>query len=257
VISLGRTILCILSCILLSTFCKAASRDTLIAGVKVVFNKKEAAFPHEWKISPVNVKCLAMSPSAIIRCTNIVFTASKKYPPDLIGNNLRTTYFFRSLAFYNVRFGSTNSTDAIYLCNNGRSRGYSDEYLEQCFHHELSSILLRNYPGYLDTTAWKNLNDPYFSYNDPEEGLGALRNHRDSQVPDSNFCSHGFLTEYSRSGVENDINTIAQNLFLPSENFWRFAHLYPTIRQKIDLVIAFYHRINPIFTASYFLSLKK
>ena len=99
--------------------------------------------------------------------------------------------------------------------------GYTELYLEQTFHHEFSSILYRNHPSFFDEAGWKNANISGFDYNDPEAGVGAIRNNQSSQDLDTALCKKGFLTQYSVSGMENDINTFAQNIFSPSENFWR------------------------------------
>src|SRR5205085_6021762 len=103
--------------------------------------------------------------------------------------------------------------NAVYITNQGRRAGYTDEYLEQTFHHEFSSILFRNYIDKFDTLSWKEANAPDFNYNDPENGVGAIRDNRSSQALDTLFCKKGLLTEYAGSGIENDVNTFAQNLF--------------------------------------------
>ena len=109
----------------------------------------------------------------------------------------------------------------------------------------------------MDTTAWKKTNMAGFDYNDPESGVGAIRNHQSSQDLDTFLCRHGFLTQYSYSSLENDINTVAQNLFMPSTGFWNIVDQYPAVRKKITLLIAFYNRINPFFTEKYFRELDK
>ena len=156
------------------------------------------------------------------------------------------------MKFYEVGYGGTNSTDALYLTNSGTAAGYSDLYLEQTFHHEYSSILYRNYPSFIDEEAWKEINIAGFDYNDPENGVGAIRNNESSQDLDTALCKKGFLTQYSLSGIENDINTFAQNIFSPSAGFWKIVDQYPRIKQKVKLLIDFYNKIDPLFTVDYF-----
>ena len=156
------------------------------------------------------------------------------------------------MTFYNVGYGGTNTTDALYLTNNGVAEGYTNLYLEQTFHHEYSSILYRNYSSFLDEAAWKKANNTGFDYNDPEAGVGAIRNNQSSQDLDTALCVKGFLTQYSLSGMENDINTFAQNLFSPSGNFWNYVDHYPNINKKTKLLISFYNKIDPVFTENYF-----
>jgi hypothetical protein len=156
------------------------------------------------------------------------------------------------MKFYNVEYGGTNSTDALYLTNSGIAKGYTDLYLEQTFHHEYSSILYRNHPAFLDEAAWNKINGAGFEYTDPENGVGAIRNNESSQDLDTALCQKGFLTQYSLSGIENDINTFAQNIFCPSEGFWEIVERYPIIKNKVVLLIDFYNKIDPLFTFGYF-----
>jgi hypothetical protein len=156
------------------------------------------------------------------------------------------------MKFYDVGYGGTNSTDALYLANNGSSQGYTDLYLEQTFHHEFSSILYRNHPAVFRESEWLRTNSPGFAYTDPENGVGAIRDNRSSQDFDTVLCKQGLLTQYASSGIENDLNTIAQNLFSPSPGFWDIVDRYPRIRRKVRLLIGFYNRLHPIFTVTYF-----
>ena len=100
---------------------------------------------------------------------------------------------------------------------------------------------------YLIRTAWKKANITDFDYNDPEAGVGAIRNNQSSQDLDTLLCEKGFITQYAYSGLENDLNTVAQNLFKPDEGFWETVDKYPRIRQKVKLLIAFYNKTRSYF----------
>ena len=231
----------------------AAPEDTLIHFVNVEFaTPGGTAFPAEWKEAPANANSVPLSTREFNRSRYIVIAALRKYPLSILRTNLKAVYFFKHLNFFDVGYAGTNSNDALYLANDGIDLGYTSIYIEQTFHHEFSSILFRNYPSYLDTTAWKNSNATGFDYNDPEGGVGAIRNNQSSQKPDTILCIKGFLTQYAYSSIENDVNTIAQNLFKPSPGFWKIVDTYPRISKKVKLLIAFYSRINAIFTESYF-----
>ncbi|MEI9810500.1 MAG: hypothetical protein WDO16_22970 [Bacteroidota bacterium] len=86
----------------------------------------------------------------------------------------------------------------------------------------------------------------------PENGVGAIRNNQSSQDLDTLLCQKGVLTQYGGSSIENDVNTFAQNLFRPDENFWAYVDRFPRIREKTTLLIQFYTKINPMFTEAYF-----
>lgn len=241
-------------CSLLPAALCAQAKDTTIQGVKIVFNYSIENFPETWRLTPVNAEGEEIAPPEVDRSKWIMIKALGKYGVDLLEYNLKAVYFLKSMRFFNVGYGGTNSSDALYMTNNGYSLGYTDRYIEQTFHHEFSSILFRNYSQVLDTIAWKRANDPTFDYNDPESGVGAIRTGRSSQLPDTALAKYGFLTEYSMSSLENDINTLAQNLFLPDPGFWSIFDKYPKIRTKTRLLILFYNKLDDLYTEQYFRS---
>ena len=242
-----------LFCLFLLFRAQAGPADTTIRGVAVYFDASTAsAFPASWLPAPTSATSAFISSREIRRSKAVIATALAKYPVALLESTLKAVYFFKSMSFFEVGYGGTNSNDAVYITNDGTDMGYTDPYLEQTFHHEFSSILIRDYPSLLDTVAWKKANIPGFDYNDPEAGVGAIRNNESSQEIDTFLCEKGFLTQYSYSSLENDVNTIAQNLFKPDPYFWLYAGKYPRIRQKVKLLIAFYNKLSPSFNETYF-----
>jgi len=227
-------------------------QDTTISGIKVGFRYSISIFPPEWQVAPISAKGEPMDVKEIPRMKKVMTLALAKYPQRVLSDNLLAVHFLKVMKFFNVSYGGTNSNDVIYLVNNGKLEGYTDEYLEQTFHHELSSILLRNFADLLDTTAWKKNNEPGFEYNDPENGVGAIRNNQSSQELDTNWCEKGILTQYASSSIENDVNTIAQNLFCPDADFWKYTDRYPRLKEKVKMLIAFYSRLHPLLTEDYF-----
>lgn len=230
--------------------------DTIITGITVSFKYSNSIFPESWRVAPISVTAEKITSSEIQRSKAIIVKALTRYPLAAVAADLKSVYILKSITFYDVGHGGTNFTDAIYLANNETEQGYSDLYLEQTFHHEYSSILYRNPPSFIDEDDWKKANIAGFDYNDPEDGVGAIRNNKSSQDLDTALCKNGFLTQYSLSGIENDINTFAQNIFSPSPGFWEIAGQYPRISKKVKLLIAFYNKIHPSFTEDYFRKLK-
>jgi hypothetical protein len=236
----------------LPCFSQTSTGDTTIQGILVSFRYSSSIFPAEWQAAPISAAGEAIIATETGRSKSVMAKALKKYPASALQKELKAVYFLKGMKFYNIGYGGTNSNNALYLTNNGVLMGYTELYLEQTFHHEFSSILYRNHPSFFDETAWKNANISGFDYNDPEAGVGAIRKNQSSQDLDTALCAKGFLTQYSLSGLENDINTFAQNIFSPSENFWQYVDIYPRINKKAKLLIAFYNKINPLFTETYF-----
>lgn len=233
-------------------FLLAGPTDTTINGVKVQFSYSAMIFPDTWQASPISASGVPIADKEIKRSQLVIIKALKKYPADVLRKNLEGVYFLRSMQFFGVGYGGTNSTANVYLTNDGDALGYTDSYLEQTFHHEFSSIILRNFSSKLDTTLWNKANDKKFFYNDPDRGVGAIRNNATSQEIDTAICKLGMLSEYAMSGLENDVNTFAQYLFYPSGNFWKIVDSYPAIRKKVALMIKLYQATSPVFTEEYF-----
>jgi hypothetical protein len=226
--------------------------DTVIQGIPVLFDFHVAIYPESWAADPINGDGGSLEPSERQRSRKILRSALLKYPSALLSRNLQAVFVLKYMNFYKVGYGGTNSNDRVFITNNGEALGYSDRYIEQTFHHEFSSILYRNHPLLLDDEKWQASNPENFSYTDPENGVGAIRKNESSQDIDTGFCRRGFLTQYAMSGLENDINTIAQNLFSPAEDFWETVDNYPLIARKARLLISFYNKLDPIFTENYF-----
>jgi hypothetical protein len=245
-----RSVFC--SLLFLSLYVSAQIRHTTIKGINVGFSYSSDIFPEAWRPAPISASGKQISSAEVQRSKLIMVKALGKYPGVILKYNLKGVYFLKEMKFYGVGFGGTNSADAVYLTNEGASAGYSSKYLEQTFHHEFSSILLRNYPYFLDTNAWKDANQSDFIYNDPENGVGAIRNNQSSQSLDSLLCEKGVLTQYGGSSLENDVNTFAQNLFCPEKNFWLYVNRFSRIRKKVNLLIGFYNKLGSAYTEQYF-----
>jgi hypothetical protein len=238
--------------IILTSVSFANLSDTTINGVAVVFTYSASIFPDSWRTAEINAKGEPIAAVEIERTKSMTVVALYKYPIPMLAANLKAVYYLKSMNFYNTAFGGTNSSDNLYLTNDGFSSGYTNDYLEQTFHHEFSSILFRNHPEFLDTTAWNKANVPGFIYNDPGEGVGAIQKNQSSQDIDTILCRKGILTQYALSAMENDLNTLAQNLFCPNKDFWKTVDKYPRVKAKVLLLINFYNKFSPAYTERYF-----
>jgi len=159
--------------------------DTTIKGISVVFDYSRSIFPVLWHDSPISAMGEPIPPEERERSKAILKLALDKYPELALTRDLKNVYFLKTMKFYDVAYGGTNSNDALYLTNNGKANGYTDLYLEQTFHHEYSSILFRNHPSYLNERLWLKANTSDFAYTDPEQGIGAIRNNQSSQDLDT------------------------------------------------------------------------
>lgn len=229
------------------TACSSAPKKTMSSIVSA--NSAPAIFPAGWN-THYQMTSSPLAPAATDRCIKIISNALLKYPNELITKNLKSVYVLSSLGFRGVLASGTNSDDTVYVVCGTPDQGYSDEYVEQTFHHEFSSILLRNYPYFFSTIKWQSINPKSFSYLD--SGVSAILANKGSQNYEVKLNSDGFLCDYSTSTLENDFNMIAESLFEPTPQFWLAVDKNQKIRDKVNLVIHFYNQLSSQFNEGYF-----
>jgi hypothetical protein len=230
-------------------------RENPAASVTIVTSINGEIFPESWLSPEIDAKAEPLHEAEIQRSKLILSRAIGKYPRSVLTSNLKSIYVVHRLQYSGISAGGTNSRESVYLANRGEREGFTDSYLEGSFHHEFSSILLRNFPMYLDTKAWEKVNGDKFRYG--KSGVAAVQGNRVGAAFDPLLNSEGFLCEYAKSTLENDFNVIAEQLFLGNPKFWSVVDKYPGIKTKTKLVIDFYRKIDRSFSEEYFLSLAK
>jgi len=221
-------------------------------GVQIVLEVDADMFPQSWKDSPINAKAKPLEPGEVGRSAKLVQSALAIYPPEVLKSDLRKVFVCRSIDFYGLTYGGTNSFDTVYLTNNGTGLGYTDSYITGSFHHEFSSILKRNHPTLLDERAWNGANPPEFKYG--HGGTEALRMGQASTRLDVTLAGEGFVAQYAKASVEEDFNMVVEGLFSGNPEFWKMVDGHSRLKVKMALAVKFYKTLNPIFTESFFRS---
>ncbi|MEM0925980.1 MAG: hypothetical protein AAGJ83_08080, partial [Planctomycetota bacterium] len=169
-------------------------------------------FPREWRDSPINAGAESLASRETERSLRAVRLAFTKYPPSLLRSNLDRVYLIRQLRFSGISAAGTNSLDRVYVSVESVEQGYSDAFIESTFHHEFSSILLRNFPHLFAKSEWFSVNPAGFRYK--ESGTDAIKAGKASEDYAPELAKKGFLTEYAMWDFEDDFNTIATALFM-------------------------------------------
>lgn len=221
--------------------------------VPVYTSVRQGMFPASWNQREISPIASSLEPTEINRTFTVLDRAMEKYPDSLLKRNLKKVYVVRRLSFYGVPYGGTNSSDTVYLANAGREMGFSDRFLEESFHHEFSSILLRNYPNLFDRRAWLAANPPGFKY--LGDGTMAVRSGSASTKASPRLQADGFMAQYATASIEEDFNMIAEALLTGNSDFWRAVQSSPRLRQKADVAIRFYGSLSGSFNESSFRSL--
>ncbi len=220
---------------------------------EIIFTADKDIFPGYWYDPEINAKAESLSEGEIDRSRSIIISALDKYPIEVLKDNLKSVYALKSMNFYGVDYGGTNSKASVYVVNVGEDMGYSDICIEESFHHEFSSVLLRKYKQLFDESGWRQINPDGFEYFDEATGgSGAIREGKDSQEFDPELHEMGFLYQYAGSTLENDFNSFAENIFMGEESFFKTVEGYEKLKAKLDLIIEFYNAVNPRFTIEYF-----
>lgn len=218
--------------------------------VEVIFVEEEFMFPVSWYETEINAQATSLASEEIERSLAVVGRCFSKYPEGLIAKHLKKVYVVKSLEFFGTSYGGTYAANTVFLSNKGEDRGYTDEYIEKVFHAEFSSILYGKYAQHFDTKAWQAANDRNVEYG--SGGMLALKTGKSSEVFLSTYHKVGFLNQYAQSSVENDFNSFAKNLFVPTKEFWNLTEEYNRLNQKLELILAFYQAIDPQFSREFF-----
>ena len=223
--------------------------------IRIVLETEAEMFPKSWLESPINAKAKPLDTDQVDRSGSLVTKALDYYPAEVLKSALTKVYVCRSIEFYGLEYGGTNSLDCVYLTNAGEPKGYSDSYIVGSFHHELSSIFLRNHPENLEDKAWNDCNPEGFKYG--QGGTEALRSGQDSTQMDETLAAKGFLAQYAQASLEEDFNMTVEGLFSGNARFWKLVDEHERFRSKARIAIKFYSKLDPVFTETHFRNLVK
>jgi len=217
----------------------------------ISFSAGPEIFPDAWKASPFFGKTEPADPPNQQRAAAAVMKAIKKYPEALIARTLKHVYIVGAMTFFNdTPYSGTASSSDVYLAVQRESKGYSARFIEARFHAEYSTLLLNLHLKNLDQAAWNKVNPPDFKYiggnswnmlHGRDGGAAAIANGKSSLLrAGPTDLESGFLTEYSKSSLENDFNEYAAAIYLDEPEFAELAAKYPGVAKKRDIAKQFY-----------------
>jgi len=172
-----------------------------------------------------------------------------KYPDSIIKNDVKTIKLAASLTLFGVSYGGTSVGSTLYLTSSGFNNGYNDLYLEELFHHEFSSILMRNHR--FPSTKFATNNPAKFKYAKNVDDILRAITQDTSTTGDNILYKNGFLTKYSMSTLENDVNMYVETIFTKPKHLQNLINNYPAIKNKYLVVKQFYLGINPAFSKTF------
>ncbi|MBI3897627.1 MAG: hypothetical protein HY308_04930 [Gammaproteobacteria bacterium] len=227
-------------------------------GVSVATEIKEENYPKSWTTEIVFMPEVVPLENSlgVSQMIHALTLALEKYPPNLIRKEIKEFVLLETLTVNSFPAGGTydTSTKRIFIARIGRKgAAHGVDFMQETFHHELSSLLKRSY--HFPEQDWKKASGRDFSYqieSDPELFINYA--HNLAEVPENEaLYQRGLLNFYSETGLENDFNTYAQTVFTDPQKVRALIRQYPVIRDKYAVFKAFYLGINkgfaPVFAA--------
>lgn len=213
----------------------------------------------EYKITPefvdikdkgnVDGKVTELDGLGLARLARLLPEILGHYPDELVGNNIDKLKLCRTLSFHDVGYGGTYHNRSLYMASEGKYGQYTDEYIRRIFHHEFSSVLMKNYSFPYD--RWMKANPEELVYLDAnDQMLKSITSGRDLQSNESLY-KLGLIEQYGYSGLENDFNLYAEMLFVDPQKFKKLISQYPAIAKKYQVLKEFYISINDSFIPAF------
>jgi hypothetical protein len=211
----------------------------------VCFDGKLSVFPDEWLDKKTRARATACDTIKFKTDLSAIQKAFSKYPKNFIDNEVKHIYIMGKISFNKEWFTGTNSRYDIFIAST------DNDEIEKTFHHEFSSILLRNHPNFTMEINWKALSPELIGGN----SAFAIEQGYNDVTFNKKLCEKGYLSKYSLSNWENDFNMYAENIFTGGKEFWKIVDAYPKVKIKTNMVIAYYAKLNAVLSEDYFRAL--
>jgi hypothetical protein len=179
---------------------------------------------------------------------SIVAEEMNYYPKDILLSDLDNVYFGGRIQTERSQFTAgffIPSKKDIYLFSmlSDYSANETLLILAETFHHEFSSILMRNYR--FDMIGFMAYNGTDFEYWHDEERI--LTSTHTGNYTSGPLWDEGLLRYYSQTSPENDYNIYVEMMFSNPERMSDYCSTNERIKNKYEHVKAFYLKISPDF----------
>jgi len=216
----------------------AATEPTSNATVTIEFECSRVPLPEEWdaKASPLSSRVDRE------RLTGVVLRAFGKYPKQLFFKRVRQVVLLRALTIQDQSVTGTAIDGALIVVSECNGKQLDDLTIERAFHYQVANMFFQTNPELLDSNAWLQANPPRFEY-----GIEQIHTNYEPLYGAKNLVD-GFLTSESKSRLREDFCTYAQELLCGSGSLWAASRDIGNVRLKLDLVVAFYEKLDKAFT---------
>ena len=172
-----------------------------------------------------------------------VHKSLQAYPPAVIRKFLQGIWIVGSLRIRDFPVGGTYIGPRIYLASDHLRTPAAAVHAERFFHHEFSSYLFLQ-PDFPEA-AWLAAKPAGVNYlPDYASLLEATQKHAPASEAEG-WWRQGFVSDYGRSSIENDVNTYAEPFMADPAELVRLAEAFPPVEAKARLLARYYARLNP------------
>ncbi|GAA3936837.1 hypothetical protein [Litoribacillus peritrichatus] len=212
---------------------KQQIRDKFFIDITQMQSKQE--LPVEMFQQYQSIQFQQSTEEEISKTLSILPDALEKYPSNILKNTLGNITLFKTLIVDSIGFAGTYGNQQIFIST------LNPEYVEATLHHELSTLLILKYP--FKQTDWINSSSssiPYqLSFEPSSLDYTAITN--------ETLFQEGYLSHYSTQDPENDLNMYAETIFSNPEGMSQLVATYPKIKERYQIVKAFYLSIDTGF----------
>lgn len=183
------------------------------------------------------------------RVKKIIKDAVEAYPFGFVPQHLTKLFIIGN----EIKFKNVDNVTAIAI---GETIFLTDSEINNeiiyliRFHHEFNHVLQYTYKELFDSyyEAWQSNNPEGFEYYGYEKYKDEYYNEEEWLK----MYEDGFISSYSMVNYSEDFAEIASRSFTKDPVFWKSVRNYPRIRQKFELLVDFYNKIDPNITLEYF-----
>ena len=222
--------------------------DFIVAGSGVT-NIQHLCFRCEVIHSNRVYRLEAATPAILAGGRETVVRALGRYPIGLVTAHVDRVYLAKHIEKKKgeawIKEAGCCGLRSLYLA---QCPEYADLFREAVFHHELCHLLLSANKKQFSREAWIRCNPEGFAYQNDSTLFSDPK-------PSPEHLADGFVCSYGKSHFEEDVCTYAMWLFARPDWVLEQAARHPRVRAKLDLLLAFYASLDPVFTREHFRNL--
>lgn len=231
--------------------CRALRQQYGIGFEKISrINQLPDSIVFQQKNNELAVQLIPLTEDKYFNYLGIIGDALSKYPFDLPAKHLDTVYIGGGYRENGGIITGLYEKRKLFLFYNHIEGDNSSIFLEQTFHHEFSSILIRAYD--FPVFEWLALNPKDFEYIINPVKINSYMNSIASYLPDASQLAQGLVSSYGKANAENDINTYVELIFTEPERMQAYIRKYPIIKKKYEMLKKFYLSISRQFDKVFF-----